>query len=68
MNQPNNMTTEELRQKAIALVASMTDEQADLAFRVLTLGDEATKALLASGCRGYNKVLAFVDEWEKGAR
>ena len=67
MNQPNRMTTEELRKKAIALVLSMTDEQADLVYRVLSLGDEAITTMLASGCRGYDKILAFVNEWEKGA-
>lgn len=67
MNQPNRMTTEELRKKAIALVLSMTDEQAALVCRVLSLGDEETEALFASGCRGYDKILAFVNEWEKGA-
>lgn len=67
MNQPNRMTTEELREKAITLVLSMTDEQADLVYRVLSLGDEAINALLASGCQGYDKISAFVNEWEKGA-
>ena len=65
MNQYNKMTREEIENKAFALVRSMTDEQAALALRVLTLDDEAITALLASDCRGYNEVLAFVSEWER---
>lgn len=61
MNFTHSNSVGELRQGAIEIIGRMSGEQVALALRVLDLDNEAIDDLLASGCKGYANVLAFVN-------
>lgn len=66
MNINRANSDEEMRQQAIGAVLKMSADQVALILRVLMLGNDAVDAMLANGCKGYNSILDFVNEYENG--